>query len=77
MTNDSNDNEEHSKGYPQEGICDGKKYVRDNFPSHRELLIEKRSALLLGSSKNRYGAIWLHFAVRFRENRHKVLYINA
>ena len=26
---------------------------------------------------NRFGAIWLHFAVRFRGNRHKVLFINA
>ena len=32
-----------------------------------ELLIEK----------NRYGAIWLHFAVRPRDNRHKVAFINA
>ena len=32
-----------------------------------ELLVER----------NRFGAIWLHFAVRFRGNRHKVLYINA
>ena len=32
-----------------------------------ELLIEK----------NRYGAIWVHFAVRPKENRRKVLFINA
>ena len=32
-----------------------------------ELLIEK----------NRYGAIWVHFAVRPKDNRHKVLFINA
>ncbi len=32
-----------------------------------ELLIEK----------NRYGAVWLHFAVRPKENRHKVAFINA
>ena len=32
-----------------------------------ELLIEK----------NRYGAIWVHFAVRPKENRHKILFINA
>ena len=33
------------------------------------------AAILL--DRNRFGAIWLHFAVRFRGNRHKVLYINA
>ena len=27
--------------------------------------------------KNRYGAVWLHFAVRPKENRHKVNFINA
>ena len=32
-----------------------------------ELLIEK----------NRYGAIWLHFAVRAKDNRRKVMFINA
>ena len=32
-----------------------------------ELLIEK----------NRYGAIWLHFAVRPKDNRRKVAFINA
>ena len=32
-----------------------------------ELLIEK----------NRYGAIWLHFAVRPKDNRRKILFINA
>ena len=32
-----------------------------------ELLIER----------NRYGTIWLHFAVRPRDNRHKVAFINA
>ena len=42
-----------------------------------ELLIEKRSALPLGSSKNRYGAIWLHFAVRPSNNRRKVSLIQA
>ena len=42
-----------------------------------ELLIEKRSASPLGSSKNRHGAIWLHFAVRQKGNRRKVLFINA
>ena len=42
-----------------------------------ELLIEKRSASPLGSSKNRYGAVWLHFAVRAKDNRRKILFINA
>ena len=32
-----------------------------------ELLIER----------NRYGAIWLHFAVRPANNRRKILFINA
>ena len=32
-----------------------------------ELLIEK----------NRYGAVWLHFAVRAKDNRRKILFINA
>ena len=32
-----------------------------------ELLIEK----------NRYGVIWLHFAVRPKDNRRKVAFINA
>ena len=32
-----------------------------------ELLIEK----------NRYGAIWVHFAVRPKDNRRKILFINA
>ena len=42
-----------------------------------ELLIEKRSALPLGSSKNRYGAVWVHFAVRPSNNRRKVMFLNA
>ena len=42
-----------------------------------ELLIEKRSASPLGSSKNRYGAIWLHFAVRPSNNRRSLLFINC
>ena len=42
-------------------------YADESHQEFDELLVEK----------NRYGAIWLHFAVRFRENRHKVLYINA
>ena len=42
-------------------------YADESHQEFDELLVEK----------NRYGAIWLHFAVRFRGNRHKVLYINA
>jgi hypothetical protein len=42
-----------------------------------ELLIERRSASPLGSSKNRYGAIWLHFAVRPKGNRRKVAFVQA
>ena len=42
-------------------------YADESQQEFDELLVER----------NRYGAIWLHFAVRFRENRHKVLYINA
>ena len=42
-----------------------------------ELLLERRSASPLGSSKNRHGAIWLHFAVRPSGNRHKVNFLSA
>ena len=52
-------------------------YAKESAQEFDELLIEKRSALPLGSSKNRYGAVWLHFAVRPKENRHKVNFINA
>ena len=52
-------------------------YATESNQEFDELLIEKRSALPLGSSKNRYGAVWLHFAVRPKENRHKVNFINA
>ena len=52
-------------------------YAKESTREFDELLIEKRSALPLGSSKNRYGAVWLHFAVRPKENRHKILFINA
>ena len=52
-------------------------YAKESTQEFDELLIEKRSALPLGSSKNRYGAVWLHFAVRPKENRHKVAFINA
>jgi hypothetical protein len=52
-------------------------YANESAQDYDELLIEKRSALPLGSSKNRYGAIWLHFAVRPKENRRKVAFIQA
>ena len=42
-------------------------YARESQQVFDELLIEK----------NRYGAIWLHFAVRPKENRHKVSFIMA
>jgi uncharacterized protein YcbK (DUF882 family) len=44
-----------------------REYADESHQDFDELLIEK----------NRYGAIWLHFAVRPRENRRKFLYINA
>ena len=52
-------------------------YAKESQLDFDELLIEKRSASPLGSSKNRYGAIWLHFAVRPRDNRRKIAFINA
>ena len=42
-------------------------YATESNQDYDELLIEK----------NRYGAIWLHFAVRPKDNRHKVNFINA
>ena len=42
-------------------------YADESKQEFDELLIER----------NRYGAIWLHFAVRPRDNRRKVLFINA
>ena len=42
-------------------------YADESKQEFDELLIEK----------NRYGAIWLHFAVRPKDNRRKVLFINA
>ncbi|WP_051611954.1 D-Ala-D-Ala carboxypeptidase family metallohydrolase [Xylanibacter ruminicola] len=41
-------------------------YARESQQEFDELLIEK----------NRYGAVWLHFAVRPKENRRKVAFIN-
>ena len=42
-------------------------YAKESAQEFDELLIEK----------NRYGAVWLHFAVRPMENRHKVTFLNA
>ena len=42
-------------------------YATESDKEFDELLIEK----------NRYGAVWLHFAVRAKENRRKILFINA
>ncbi|WP_073207590.1 hypothetical protein [Xylanibacter ruminicola] len=50
---------------------------RDWQQDFDELLIERRSASPLGSSKNKHGAMWLHFAVRPSGNRRKVAFINA
>ena len=42
-------------------------YAKESQQEFDELLIEK----------NRYGAIWLHFAVRPKDNRRKVAFIQA
>ena len=42
-------------------------YSKESNQDFDELLIER----------NRYGAIWLHFAVRPANNRRKILFINA
>lgn len=42
-------------------------YADETNQQFDELLIER----------NRYGAIWLHFAVRARDNRRKVLLITS
>ena len=42
-------------------------YADETNQQFDELLIEK----------NRYGAIWLHFAVRPKNNRRKVAFVNA
>ena len=52
-------------------------YADESKQEFDELLVEKRSASPLGSSKNRYGAIWLHFAVRPSGNRRKVAFLQA
>ena len=43
------------------------KYSKESNQDFDELLIEK----------NRYGAAWVHFAVRPKENRRKVAFLNA
>jgi hypothetical protein len=42
-------------------------YADETKQEFDEILIEK----------NRYGAIWLHFAVRPKDNRSKISFINA
>ena len=42
-------------------------YANESAQDYDELLIEK----------NRYGAVWLHFAVRPKDNRRKVAFIQA
>ena len=42
-------------------------YANESQQDYDELLIEK----------NRYGAVWLHFAVRPKDNRRKVAFIQA
>ena len=42
-------------------------YAKESNQEFDELLIER----------NRYGAVWLHFAVRPANNRRKILFINA
>jgi uncharacterized protein YcbK (DUF882 family) len=42
-------------------------YADETGEEFDELLLER----------NRFGAFWLHFAVKPKGNRHKVLYINA
>ena len=42
-------------------------YADESKQEFDELLIEK----------NRYGAIWLHFAVRPKDNRRNILFLNA
>ena len=42
-------------------------YAKESAQDYDELLIEK----------NRYGAVWVHFAVRPKDNRRKVAFIQA
>ena len=52
-------------------------YANETHQDFDELLLERRSASPLGSSKNNYGAIWLHLAVRPTANRRKILLLSA
>ena len=54
----------------EQAICYAAILINYSNESHQdfdELLIEK----------NRYGAVWLHFAVRPKDNRRMVMFINA
>ena len=42
-------------------------YAKESHQDFDEILIEK----------NRYGAIWLHFAVRPKDNRRKILFLSV
>ena len=42
-------------------------YAKESHQEFDELLIER----------NRYGAVWLHFAVRPKDTRHKVNFLNT
>ena len=42
-------------------------YADESHQDFDEILIEK----------NRYGAIWLHFAVRPKDNRRKILFLSV
>ena len=42
-------------------------YADESHHDFDEILIEK----------NRYGAIWLHFAVRPKDNRRKILFLSV
>ena len=42
-------------------------YADETMQDYDEILIEK----------NRYGAIWLHFAVRPKDNRRKIMFITV
>ena len=52
-------------------------YANETHQDFDELLLERRSASPLDSSKNKYGAIWLHLAVRPTANRRKILLLSA
>ena len=50
-------------------------YADDTHQDFDELLIEKRSAKGRLQGKNPTGAIWLHFAVRPKDNRRKIAFL--